>query len=266
MSVVNTEKWLLDSWNNPIKICENLKKHFKGVSASEIYRHMVRHGMYHRPLKNGNDLIKTLMKNNFWNVVRNEEQILKKLWNGPDIPIYIFPSEPNNRELRQNFNGKSGLAFADKLFLFVSENNSENEIKALFTHEYNHVCRLTKFKKKEKDYVLLDTIILEGLAENAVLEQLGDANMAKWTLYYSDEQLERMWHRIVRPSSHLPKYSRRHRDILYGLRFFPKMVGYCVGYYLVRKCVEENKLTSEKLLDMPSRKIAQVQEDESKLQ
>src|SRR5699024_2797253 len=170
----------------------------------------------------------------------------------------IFPSDPNNRKLREDFNGKSGLAYADKLFLFVSDENSENEIKALFTHEYNHVCRLMKLDKKEKDYVLLDTIILEGLAENAVFERLGDKYTANWTKYYSKAELRKMWHHIIMPYRHTPKDVQRHQSILFGLHFYPKMVGYCVGYYLVKKYLMENKLTSKELLGLPSSKIAQV--------
>ena len=61
----------------------------------------------------------------------------------------------------------------------------------MFTHEYNHVCRLSKFQKSEEDYVLLDSIILEGLAENAVRERLGEEFLATWTSYYSNEELKK---------------------------------------------------------------------------
>lgn len=90
-------------------------------------------------------------------------------------------------------NGKSGLAFKDKLFLFLSDQNSDNEIRALLVHEYNHVCRLAKNGKQEENYVLLDSIILEGLAENAVRELVGEEYLAKWTSYYTEGQLNQMW-------------------------------------------------------------------------
>ncbi|WP_369010262.1 DUF2268 domain-containing putative Zn-dependent protease [Oceanobacillus alkalisoli] len=54
------------------------------------------------------------------------------------MPIFIFPSDRSNTEI----NGKSGLSFHDKLFLFISGETSLTEIKALLTHEYYHVCRL----------------------------------------------------------------------------------------------------------------------------
>lgn len=260
MGVISTDKWLQSSWDHPIKLCEKLKKHFTGVSASEIYRYLTMHGMYEHPLKNGVELIQRLKKNNIWKIIEKEEEKLRKQWDGPKIPIYIFPSDPYNQELRKNFNGKAGLAFSDKLFLFVSENNSKNEIKALLTHEYNHICRLNQFEKKEEDYVLLDTIILEGLAENAVFEHFSDKYTADWTSYYSDTELEDMWSRLILPNCHLSKYHRKHHVLLYGIGFYPKMVGYCVGYYLVHRFLKKNQLTSKELLRIPSSKIAQVQE------
>lgn len=263
MSVISTNSWLLDSLESPLDLCEKLTDSFEGASAEEIYQYLIRHGMYQRPLNNGVDTIKQLQRNNVWKVVEEQEERLKQLWNGPDIPIYIFPSEQGNRVLHRHFNGKSGVAFIDKLFLFVSEYNSEDEIKALFTHEYNHVCRLTKYEKDEQDYDLLDTIILEGLAEDAVFEQLGEKHLANWTSYYSDEQLDRMWRRHIYGARNLPRGHRRHQALLYGLRLYPRMGGYCVGYYLVKKYRHESELTSKELLALPSSEIAQIRPKEA---
>ncbi|MFC0301322.1 DUF2268 domain-containing protein [Virgibacillus soli] len=263
MTIINTEKWLIETWDDPIEMCEQLEKYFQHVSSSEIYHYLTMHGMYHHPLQDGESIIQELRTNNCWEVIRKEEQRLRKLWNGPDIPIFIFPADPNSQELRKNFNGKSGLAFADKLFLFLAAQNSVSEMKALFTHEYNHVCRLAKLDKKETDYVLLDSIIIEGLAEYAVLEQFGDEHTAQWTTYHTDVELENMWQRLIYPMRHLPKGIRRHHDILYGARLYPKMVGYCVGYYLVHQYAKKYKLTSKELFEIPSYKIAQITDEKT---
>ncbi|MDI5790224.1 DUF2268 domain-containing putative Zn-dependent protease [Bacillus licheniformis] len=69
--------------------------------------------------------------------------------------------------MRVEFGSKSGLAFSDKLFCFIGR-SSRSSISAIMTHEYNHVCRLENMPKEEKKMTLLDTIILEGLAEYAV--------------------------------------------------------------------------------------------------
>jgi uncharacterized protein YjaZ len=257
MGVIRTDKWLHDSYHKPIEICEQLTVHFEGAPAYEIYDYLTLHGMYH-PYGNGNEVVKKLQKNKVWEIVQEESLLLQKVWEGPNIPVFIFPSDKNNRKLKQDFNGKSGLAFKDKLLLFISEDNMEKEIRALFTHEYNHVCRLSKFQKNEEDYVLLDTIILEGLAENAVRERLGEEFLATWTSYYSNEELNKMWKNLVLPNKNVLKNDLKHQNILYGSRFYPKMLGYCVGHYLVKNYIEATKKTSKDLLNIKTDHIAQI--------
>lgn len=256
MRVIRTDKWLLDNYDKPLDLCEKLKSLFdKGVSTTDIYQHLTMHGMYHAPLKNGDELIKTLQKQRIWHIVQKEAKELQKEWDGPDIPIFIFPADPTNRKLRQEQNGKSGLTFPDKLFLFISEDNPEKEIRALLTHEYHHVCRLSKYGKKEADYTLLDTVILEGLAENAVRERLGDQYTGKWTSYYSDAVLEKICTNLLLPNRDTPKSGHKHSQLLYGLGFYPKMAGYCAGYHLVKKYMNKADVTSQELLPVKSEKI-----------
>jgi Predicted Zn-dependent protease len=257
MSVIRTDKWLEDLYEQPIRICEKIKEYFDGAQAYEIYDYLTLHGMYY-PFKNGNEQVRKLQENKVWEIVQAEKQRLQKIWEGPDVPVFIFPSDTNKRRIMINFKGKSGLAFKDKLFLFISEDTLEKEIRSLFTHEYNHVCRLFKFRKSEEEYVLLDTIILEGLAENAVCERFGEEFTAPWTSYHSTDELEKIWDNLVHPNRNILKTDRKHQDILYGLCSYPKMAGYCVGYYLVKKYFEANSLTSNDLLNTPSDKIADL--------
>lgn len=260
MSVMDTDRWLQKLRNNPLKVCDRLREYFPGVTTIEICQHLTMHGMYQPPLKE--EKVKKLQKNDVWGIVRGLEYKLRKKWSGPDIPIFIFPSDSRNQELTRHFNGKSGLAFVDKLFLFVSEKNTENDIRALFIHEYNHICRLTKFKKKENDYTLLDTIILEGLAENAVFECLGEKYISEWATYYSDNELKKMWKQFILPSSQLSKNKQKHQQLLFGRGFYPNMAGYAVGYFLVQQYIKKNDTTSEELFGIPPEVIAQVHEDE----
>ncbi|HHY71814.1 MAG TPA: DUF2268 domain-containing protein [Bacillus bacterium] len=258
MSVIRTDEWLVNSYDNPIELCEKLTEFFAGVSAPEIYDYLTVHGMY-RPYRRGMEQVEVIRKNKVWEIAEKEQRLLRKLWGGPNVPIFIFPADSRNRKIKQEFNGKSGLAFKDKLFLFVSEQTSENELKALLTHEYNHVCRLCKFSKKEADYVLLDTIILEGLAENAVRERFGTQYQAGYTSYYSNDELEKMWQRLILPNRNIRNVQRQHHELLYGMRLsYPKMLGYCVGYYLVKKYVDEKGIGSKDLLVKEANEIAQI--------
>ncbi|MFS0674426.1 DUF2268 domain-containing protein [Ornithinibacillus sp. 179-J 7C1 HS] len=257
MSVIATDKWLQADYDNPILLCSRITKYFNNVSAHELYQHLKLHGMY-QPTPHGKVQVETLLENDVWNTLNKEFQLLQQEWDGPDIPIYIFPSDSTNDELKEIFQGKSGLSFKDKLFLFVSEGNTEKELQALFTHEYNHVCRLTKWKKNEKDYVLLDTIILEGIAENSVLERMGVEYVGSWASYYSESDLNEIWNDLIFPNRNISKSDFLHHMLLYGIDEFPKMGGYCVGNYLVKKFLKEFNISSKDVLSMETNTIAQL--------
>jgi len=236
-------------------MCEKLREHFDGAKAVEIYAYLMMHGMYY-PFTKGKALVKTLKQNNVWETIKEEQQLLQKEWEGPDIPVFIFPLDITNRTLMYESNGKSGLAFSDKLFLFVSGEMTEKEIRALFTHEYNHVVRLSAFLKKEADYVLLDTIVLEGLAEHAVFERFGTDYNAAWTSYYTDERLHEIWNHFVYPNRNIPKVEERHQAVLYGKGIYPKKAGYASGYDLVKQFAEMHHFTNKELLQMKTEYIA----------
>ena len=65
------------------------------------------------------------------------------------------------------------------IFLFVCGRNSLEELKALLAHEYHHICRLHQIETKETEYTLLDTMIMEGLAEQAVTERYTEKIMPR---------------------------------------------------------------------------------------
>jgi uncharacterized protein YjaZ len=257
MGVIPTDKWLLKFYEHPIKMCEILVPYFKGTAAGEIYQYLRSFGMY-RPLKNGRKVIEKLQRNKVWTIIEQQYNKLLKEWSGPKTNVFIFPSDSLNRQIQRDFNGKSGLAFHDKIFLFLSEENEEIEMRALFTHEYNHVCRMAMSKKTEEEYILLDSVIMEGLAESAVKELMGERYVASWTTYYKEEQLKKIWLNIIKPNLQIPKQDRRHRNILYGQNFYPKMGGYCTGYYLVQHVLKNQKLNTKDLLSLESEKILQL--------
>ena len=83
----------------------------------------------------------------------------RKLWNGPDVPVFLFPARGSLFAVSR----KSGVAFQKALFLFVPAEITEKELEVIFVHEYHHVCRLHNMKNMN-DSTLLDTLIMEGLA------------------------------------------------------------------------------------------------------
>ncbi|MDY0396169.1 DUF2268 domain-containing putative Zn-dependent protease [Virgibacillus halophilus] len=97
---------------------------------------------------------------------------------------------------------------------------------------------------------------MEGLAEHAVSEQVGKAHLAGWTSYYSSKQLDGFWKKWVKPNKDLPKFRHKHFDLLFGTGLYPKMLGYCVGYFLVEKYIQKHKSSSKELLHTPSYQLA----------
>lgn len=258
MTVVQTDQWLLQTNSNPLQICQKLKPSFSGFSTEDIYNLLTSYGMFRKPMKDCLEYVTSWRKQNLWNMIRKQFSKLRQKWNGPDIPIYIFPSDPLNKQLRIYHNGKSGLAFRNQIFLFISPKTTKQEIIALFTHEYNHVCRLTQYRKEESEYTLLDTIILEGLAENGVREQLGNAYLANWTNKYHAHQLKRFWKRMILPAISIPIHHRKHDVLLYGSYLYPKMLGYAVGYDVVYQYLTINNLTVKDIIPLSSETIAQL--------
>lgn len=100
---------------------------------------------------------------------------------------------------------------------------------------------------------LLDTIILEGIAEYAVFERLGEAETAAWTSYYSEKQLRHFQDRFVKPHFELRRHdSRLFSNILFGKGHYPDMLGYAVGYSIVKKYLSARNLKVADILSFPS--------------
>ncbi|MFZ3589215.1 DUF2268 domain-containing protein [Bacillus sp. DJP31] len=258
MGVIDTKAWLKDFGYQPIRICEELSTYFNGNKAGDIYEYLSLFGMYRSSIFTRRDDVELFLEQNYWKIVKKEFEVLKKKWNGPDIPIFILPVNQRQTEIMKENKGKSGVAFDDKLFLFFAIKVDESEIKALLTHEYNHVCRLNYISKKEEDITLLDTIILEGLAEHAVREHCGNEFVAYWTKLYSTEQLEKWWSELVYPNKFKHKNDKESQEILYGLKSNPKMLGYCVGFYLIDLLLEEKKYSLKKIEKMKTEKIIKL--------
>ena len=75
--------------------------------------------------------------------------------------------------MQREFNGRAGVAFTDKLFVFMTSHTSDEEMLAVLTHEYHHVCRLKAINQSDETITLLDAMMMEGLAERAVEEYCG---------------------------------------------------------------------------------------------
>jgi uncharacterized protein YjaZ len=254
MPIVATNEWLAELIKEPHSFVQKLTPYFPELSAKDVIPLLASHGMFHIG-KEPRTRIEAFTKQNLWKTINPYYKKLQTLWNGPDIPIFLFPSDSMNRRIQREFNGKSGVAFSDKLFLFANEDIEKEELLAVLTHEYHHICRLKAMKKKEGELTLLDTLVMEGLAEHAVKEQVGEKHLAPWTNYYRREQAVHYWERYIKPNRHVKKEERKHDELLYGMRWYPKMTGYSVGFHLVAGYVKSRNLSSGKLMHVPTEEI-----------
>ncbi len=233
VGVVETDKWLNENFEHPSKICEQIDS-----GKPDLYSYLVQFGMY-TPNRRTWDYFQRLQKNKIWEEVRKLLTKYQKLWNGPDVNIYIFPID-------RRFGDKGGVSFKKKMFLFLSPLEDQMELEALFVHEYHHVCRMNKQKKEIIDYNLLDSIILEGLAEYAVEYYCGSKYRAKWCDYYEEKELEQYWQGLKEKIIEIKREQSLHDRILFGKRGYPKLLGYALGYHLTKAMPKDGNF-SEKI-------------------
>lgn len=247
MSVIDTVEWLKKA-TSPQDIYEKLARYFTGMTDGEVAKYLQTFGMFHHSTHIDN-WIDRVEKDHILKYVKQLEKKLKKEWDAPDVPIFIFPCEQTNRRIEVEYYGRTGLAFHNKLFLFLSNDVKKNHIKSLLIHEYHHVSRLAAVSKKENNFTIIDTMIMEGLAENAVREKLGDEeSLASWTKRYTDQQCESFLDRMIMPNKEITRENPKFSQLMFGTGLYPSMLGYSVGYYLVKKYMENTKKKTKELL------------------
>jgi uncharacterized protein YjaZ len=193
-----------------------------------------------------------LKSEGFWDKTEKIFMKYKRKWKGPDIPIFIFPMNESNARLMKEGKGKSGVSFIDKLFLFLTPIDDLKQLEALFVHEYHHVCRMNGLKKSPAEYTLLDSIILEGLAEHAVAENCGDKFTGEWSRRYSTEYLGGFWENDVLEKLSINRNERQHDQILFGLGSRPRLLGYAIGYEIIKQCKQHENFTEKASFSLPS--------------
>ena len=256
MSLINTIDWLKKT-PQQLEISEKLIPYFNEMDKREIASYLNSFGMY-KHTSNTNDWIEQMTKKQIINYIKTLEKRYHHEWKGPDVAIFVFPLDQTNRKIEREYRGRSGLAFRDKVFLFLSKDVNKNDIESLFLHEYHHVCRLAVVKKAEDTFTIMDTMIMEGLAENAVREVVGDEAVSDWTKLYGAAQCERFYKRIILPHKEITRDHSKFPQLMYGTGFYPKMLGYSVGYHLVKTIMDETGQKTKQLLGMSSEKIVNL--------
>lgn len=239
-------------------ICTPLKALFQNVSQEQLYFELLGNGLFDpTEIIEVNELVKELEEKKIWQIVEAEYERLKLLWNGPEVPIYIYPLtkyRPNLEGIEVN---KNGVTYNGVLFLFVTPELVETELKALLAHEYHHSCRLAFLNKLPKEMMLLDSLIIEGMAECAVEELYGEQWLSPWTKRYSVEEAMTIWRKRFVPFLNL-KGVKNHHSFLFGdeSEGLPNWIGYCIGYKIVQSFLKKRgSLEQHNLYKTPAEKI-----------
>jgi len=254
LSVIQTQKWLYEFVDQCKKksimdlasiqceiLCTPLKKVFPNVHPQDMQYELLNHGLF-EPYEwfKIETIANELEKQNVWKIVDKEYRYLKNLWNGPDIPIYIFPIKKGMLGFGNRIR-KNGVAYKAALFLFLSTDLTTDEVKAMLAHEYNHVCRINLINLPPDKTPLKDSLIIEGLGEYAVKDLHGEKLLAPWTNLYTFEKAFDIWNTHFLPSLNL-KGLKNHHPYLYGQKGspLPKWIGYSIGYQIVNSYQEKN--------------------------
>ncbi|UOE93164.1 DUF2268 domain-containing protein [Alkalihalobacillus sp. LMS39] len=271
MGVVNTNEWL-QQYCQSIKKAKTREQQFK-TQCDILIRPMIEQNVFKEPphpvelhqylLGQGlvhpdSDIVQTIEtfgKKKVWEVIESQFRFLKKKWQGPDVHIFVFPVEERNEMIMKHLGKKMGIGFSDKMILFLSPTVTKKEIEALVTHEYHHVCRL-KIEKEESELTLLDSLLIEGLAEKAVEEELGKEMLAIWTSMYTSDVLDYWWDVVFKERLTI-KGRKNHHPFLFGHRGmgWPQWIGYALGYAIVDESTKRNEKNTIELLSMPAKAI-----------
>ncbi|WP_274853558.1 DUF2268 domain-containing protein [Bacillus methanolicus] len=228
---------------------------FDEHDSRSIYEYLQRFGMY-RPNPRSRRCFEELKKKDFWTKAEHIFQRYKVKWSGPDIPVYIFPIHVRRNIFGGNSEGKSGVSFKDKMFLFLTPLKEGKELESIIVHEYHHVCRMNRQKKDAENYTLLDSIILEGLAEHAVLENCGKEYLGPWCNYYTKNELSFFWKKFLSDHLSANRNEHIHDQLLYGQGRYPKLLGYAFGFYMISQYKSKQKNFSDKIsFLLPSEKF-----------
>ncbi|KIL48437.1 DUF2268 domain-containing protein [Jeotgalibacillus campisalis] len=263
MSVVNTRIWIKkfieQCEKNPRKnpaafqvesICTPLQSVFPHIPPKDLMALLLKHGLFNA--KEWQEISRINIDPSLqdpWVTIEKDFQLLKKRWNGPDCPIYILPIRTDLKTSDESPFEKNGLAFKQGVFLFISPSLSLGSLKAIFAHEYNHVCRLHQLNVPIEKMTLKESLIIEGLGEYSVKELGGERFLAPWTHLYTEAERIKIWKKAF-----LPELTREgtdhHRKFLYGTnkKALPKWIGYHIGFHIICSYIEQNGPRSMKQL------------------
>lgn len=239
MKIIDTRHLFLDIANRVQKAYPLVQSIFPATPAEAVQYELLQQGL----LQNG----ALPLQLDAWSVVENQLQQLSAQWNGPTTQAAILP-------IQHGFI-KNGVAYKHGICLFISPRLTLKELHALVAHEYHHICRQHHLNAPP---TLLDSILMEGLAEHAVESLFGEHAISSWAKRYSLDEVNYYWHTyFIKALSLIGLHN--HQAFLFGdaAQQLPAHIGYCVGYRIVEAFLLKNgPISPKQLLTIPSEEIA----------
>ena len=177
-----------------------------------------------------------------------------------ETTVFCFPWNPPNEEMRGVFEGVYGTApYRNTIHLFIdSEYWSEESLWETIAHEWTHLA-FYEYNTPLEDLTLLDSILLEGLAEVFREDQVG-GDSAPWSIALSP-QASFSYIQSLRPyfSSQSLKFIQ---TIMLGDEQYPQWLGYSMGYHVVKRIYSQGVFTSwSQLLQINSHQLLEYYDD-----
>ena len=223
---------------------------FPDTPAEAIYYELLQNGLFEaKEWRELEKVVARLEERDIWALAGKEYTRLRKLWDGPEVDIYMYPLTKKRPSMEGHVANKNGVAYKNALFLFVTPELEEQELYALLAHEYHHICRIFHRGSSPMERTLSESLVIEGMAEAAVEELYGEGWLSPWAKRYTIEQAKDMWARHFVPSLEV-KGVLNHRPFLYGdwKQRLPKWGGYSIGYHIVQSYLQNNGPVSQKKL------------------
>ncbi|MDQ0255410.1 uncharacterized protein YjaZ [Evansella vedderi] len=263
MAIIPTKVWVeelfdqLENQRGKLPSFQPLMKHFPNWSTEEWLHFLYNQGMM--PIVDETE-------GNWQNWQKNDpikgmKELYSKLvetFQGPDVDIFLFPFNHIDKSRLKIMNGRNGISFPTFILLFFHEKLTVFEKQALLLHEYHHVCRLHHQKKDVETVTLLESIIMEGLAEWEVKRLLGEQYVSPWMKKHTKESLLSWWGKKIRVRKDV-KGRKQHIPFIYGgTHGYPLWLGYGLGFLMVESYLEkykDNPPPPIKLLKTPPNEI-----------
>lgn len=236
-------------------LCDPDRHPFTDKSSENIHDFMMVYGLFHADQwRKVEKLLEEWEKEGLYKKVDKEFRHLLKEWGGPDVPIYVYPIHQAFMGEREN---KGGVAFKEACYLFYDAPERKDDWRSILAHEYHHVCRLNKQKVDVEVVPLMESVVIEGMAEYAVYNRYGENYTANWVNKHKEKELKTIWKKHFVPNLKL-EGQENHTDFLYGNRKkrLPQWIGYELGYRIVKSYHEAHP--EESIKTMTEKKAKEI--------